>query len=134
MRLLDLPDEVRGMVTHGQLSAGHAKVLLGLKDARQIDQVARQVVMRQLSVRATEQMVELALRKAEKPGLKPVPGDSPVQAALKDVEKRLRNRFTSSIAIKHGEKKGRIEIEYYGTDDLNRVLDLLGVGETDFSQ
>lgn len=133
MRLLDLPAEVRSLVSDGSLSAGHAKVLLGLKDPAKIEQAARQVVMRQLSVRATEKLVELALRKAEQPALKPA-GHNPVQAALRDVEKRLRDRFTSNIALRHGDQKGRIEIEYYGTDDLNRILDLLGVPEADFPQ
>lgn len=133
MRLLDLPDDVLEMLGNGQLSPGHAKVLLGLKEALQISEIARQIVMRQLSVRATEKMVELAMRKADKPELKKVEGTSAVQAALNDVERRLRSRFTSNIAIKHGEKKGRIEIDYYGTDDLNRILDLLGVEEANFS-
>lgn len=133
MRLLDLPSEVRNLVTAGSLSAGHAKVLLGLKDPHKIEQAARQVVMRQLSVRATEKLVELALRKADQPTLRPA-GHNPVQAALRDVEKRLRDRFTSNIAVRHGEHKGRIEIEYYGNDDLNRILDLLGVEEADFAE
>ncbi len=134
MRLLELCEAVKGLLISGQLSVGHAKVLLGIKDGELQAAAAEQVVRRGLTVRATEQFVSDTTRA----GAVPDGGGATTPAAKKatarqgspeidDLVERLRERFATKVAIHHGDKKGRIEIEYYGNTDLDRVLTLLGL-------
>jgi ParB family chromosome partitioning protein len=129
MRLLELTAEVKGLLISGQLSVGHAKVLLALKDPALQTAVAGTVVRRALTVRATEQFVAEAGKAgsvpAQVPAGKKAASRQPPEVA--DLEERLRTRFSTRVAIHHGEKKGRIEIEYYGNTDLDRILNLIGL-------
>ena len=126
MRLLDLDGQVQTWVVQGLLSVGHAKVLLGLK-AHDEQRVIAETVLRQSStVRTTERMVARRLgphggtrrrRRAE----------AVSSAGLSDLENRLQQHLATRVTIHHGEKRGRIEIEFYGNDDLQRVLGVLGL-------
>lgn len=131
IRLLDLPSGVQNMLTVGQISTGHAKVLLSLKNAEEQARAAEDVVRKALTVRATEKLVAQILRPPPPP--KPGPKTSAeMEAAIRMVEQRLVGKFTTNVCVHHSEKKGRIEIDYYGVDDLNRVLALLGIEEESF--
>lgn len=126
MRLLALPPGVQALLKKGRLSVGHAKVLLSLKSAEEQQALADEIVRRNASVRVAEQ---LAQRKpggsrAKASAASPSPSHSP---AIQRVQNLLMHHFSTRVVIDHSEKKGRITIEYYGSDDLNRVLDLLGV-------
>ena len=129
MRLLDLAASVQGLLAGQQLTTGHAKVILGVKSKADQKVLAEEVVNKGLTVRATERLVAQHLnpptsKKKKKKGLK---GEE--AAAIAEVQDRLRERFATQVAIAHGKDKGKIEIHYYGNDDLNRILDLLGVND-----
>jgi len=133
LRLLDLHSQVQAYLAQGRLSVGHAKVLLALQNHDE-QLVAAEITIRQAAtVRMTERLVaaQLArqgLGRSGKPGARPSQGNSSVvQNAVSDLEGRLRDRLATHVTIHHGEKKGRIEIQYYSNDDLDRILLLLGV-------
>jgi ParB family chromosome partitioning protein len=125
MRLLGLPAELQTWIAEQRLSVGHAKAILGLTDANQQRLVAERVLRRNLTVRETEQLVEHLKGDAQS---RPRPFGAAVRSPhLQAIEERLRQKLGAHVAIHHGKKKGRIEIEYYGNDDLARLLGLLGV-------
>ena len=130
MRLLDLAPDVKLLLSQGLLSTGHAKVILSLREPDLQKLVADMVVRQGLTVRQTEQQV---LREQQRTGGKTggkkgkVAAVPHVDGAINSLQNRLRERFATQVAIHHGDKKGKIEIEYYGNDDLSRLLDLLGV-------
>jgi ParB family chromosome partitioning protein len=120
LRLLNLPQEVTDMVRKGTLSAGHARVLAGLEDAgRQID-LARQTVLAGLSVRQLEQ---LAAKPAEAPKLKPMP--KPLPAELTDLEGRMREVLGVRTTFTGSAKKGKIILQYYSAEELDRLYQAL---------
>jgi len=130
MRLLDLHPDVQVQVARKTLSVGHAKVILSLKDQDSQLAASAQVVRRQLTVRATEKLVQ-SLAAIDDPTAaddtrKPATGREP-DVHIRAVTNRLRTHLATHVAIQHSPKKGRIEIEYYGNDDLQRLLDLLGL-------
>lgn len=133
MRLLDLHDDVQLQVAQGRVSVGHAKALLALKDQSQQLLASDQVLRKSLTVRATEKLVqELLNPPATRSGQKSVGGSSSprdLEPHIQAVENRLRTLFATHVSIAHAPKKGKIEIEYYGNDDLQRILELLGVDD-----
>lgn len=132
IRLLDLDGEVQSLVSRKLLTAGHAKAILGIKGSTEQKLVADMVIRRQLNVRATEKLVSDQiggrLRAKKRGGSSPKLPES-VQTHIRSIEDRLRSRFATNIHLNHGEKKGKIEIEYFGNEDLGRILDLLGIPE-----
>src|SRR3984893_4958907 len=131
LRLLDLHSQVQAYLAQGRLSVGHAKGLLAFQNQDE-QLVAAEITIRQAAtVRMTERLVASQLARqgrSGKPGARSSLGNSAmVQNAVTDLERRLRERLATHVTIQHGEKKGRIEIEYYGHDDLDRILVLLGV-------
>lgn len=131
IRLLDLPTGVQQMLAVAQISTGHAKVLLSLKNATDQARAADDVVKKGLTVRATEKLVAQILRPPPPPKTMPATS-AEMEHAIRMVEQRLVSKFATNVSVHHSEKKGRIEIDYYGVDDLNRVLALLGVEEESF--
>jgi len=138
IRLLDLTVEVKDLLAGGQLSVGHAKVLLSLKDAALQTAAAGHIVRRGLTVRATEQLVSDASKQGRLPAdtvTAAAPGKKPGSSAgravgtpeVRDLEEKLRERFATKVSIHHNDKKGRVEIEYYGNTDLDRILALMGL-------
>ena len=125
LRLLALPTEVLGWVGTGQLSVGHAKVILGLASAEEQRLVAERVLKRGLTVRDTEQLVE-QLKKTVTPGSRNAAGVVKT-ADILAIEERLQQRLGTAVSVRHGKKKGKIEIAYYGNDDLVRLLGIFGV-------
>jgi ParB family transcriptional regulator, chromosome partitioning protein len=133
LRLLDLHTQVQTYLAQGRLSVGHAKVLLALQNHDE-QLVAAELTIRQAAtVRMTERLVaaQLArqgLGKNGRLGARGGEGNSSIiHNAVSDIEGRLRDRLATHVTVHHGEKKGRIEIQYYGNDDLDRLLSLLGV-------
>ena len=127
MRLLDLHRQIQIWLTQDLLSVGHAKVLLALKSAEEQLLVAELVLRRKSTVRATERLVARQLGIASK-RRKPRGGNqNGSSAAISDLEERLQQHLGTHVKIQHGEKSGRIEIDYYGNEDLDRILNLLGV-------
>ena len=128
MRLLDLAAPVQALLSSQQLSTGHAKVILGVKSKSEQKVLADEVVAKGLTVRATERLVSQHLNPS-KPKKKQQGLEGEEAAAIAEVENRLRERFATEVHIAHGRDKGKVEIQYYGNDDLNRILDLLGVND-----
>ena len=129
LRLLALDADIQGYIAKNILSVGHAKVLLGIEEAAQRTLCARRVIEEGLSVRATEKLVLTAKASA---GAKPTTAHArkiPVQdaAAVAGIEKKLTSHLGARVAVLHTPKKGRIVIEYRGNDDLQRLLEKLGV-------
>ena len=124
IRLLKLPLPVRQLVEDQRLGMGHARALLGLDEPAAIEQAARVVVAKGLSVRATEELV-----KKQRSPAKAKPRKAAVQksASVKDLEERLTRTLGGPVAITEDEpgKAGRIEIRYLSLDHLERLLDRL---------
>ncbi len=128
IRLLDLDKSVQGLVSQGLLSSGHAKAILGVKTKSEQRLLADLVVRKKMNVRATEKMVSEHI--TGKSTSKKVSGAklSPqAETYIRQIQDQLRGRYSTNIAVKHGEKRGKIEIEYYGNEDLGRILELMGV-------
>ena len=112
------------------MRAGH---ILGLKVKREQREVADQVMKRRLTVRATEKLVQTR-QSSESEGRSAKSGreqDPETVAMVRALTSRLREHFTTHVSISHSSKKGRIELEYYGNDDLQRLLELLGISTED---
>lgn len=127
MRLLELDGELQTHLVQGRLSVGHAKALLGLRAADDQRHVAAQVMRKSLSVRATEDLVNAHLSKGGTVRKGRTLQKRPVSAAVQHLENRLQQHLSTRVEIHHGEDKGRILIEYYGNDDLQRLLGQLGL-------
>ncbi|MCD7927543.1 MAG: ParB/RepB/Spo0J family partition protein [Oscillospiraceae bacterium] len=125
LRLTGLPELVRDMVLEGELSAGHARALLALPQAELQEKAAQQVISLDLNVRQTEALVkklqagESTLSKAEKKN------DDDQRIYLEELEKSLSSRWGRKVSISPGKKKGKIQLEYYDTEDLEHLLSLL---------
>jgi ParB family chromosome partitioning protein len=120
LRLLSLPQAVRDKLASGKLTAGHARALLGIeREALQI-RLADRIVSQSLSVRRTEEIVYGQPKRAVSRAVKRSP-------ELDAVERKLRLKLGATVHIVESKKRGRIIIDYYGHQDLNRVLDALGV-------
>jgi ParB family transcriptional regulator, chromosome partitioning protein len=130
LRVLNLPASVRNWVRSGELSLGHARALLPLSDAAQIQAYAKDVVARGLSVRQTESLVKA---NAPKTGSKARAGKKQSQAAQAlAVEQRIRRRLQTDVSIQlKGAERGNVVIAFYSADDLERLLELMGVARDD---
>jgi len=128
IRLLDLHPQIQIWVTQDLLSVGHAKVLLGVKAVEEQLRLAETVLRRSSSVRQTERLVARHLggwkRRSRRIAIV-------TSATIADLQDKLRQHLGTNVAIHHGPKRGRIEIEYYGDDDLQRVLGIIGLNSTD---
>jgi ParB family chromosome partitioning protein len=129
LRLLSLDAELQGFVAKNLLSVGHAKVLLGIEDTAQRSLLARRIIEEGLSVRATEKLTQGAKAASGRPVARaPKAGVSGKDAAaVASIERKLTSHFGARVAVLHTPKKGRIVIEYRGNEDLQRVLEKLGV-------
>jgi len=119
IRLLQLPDEVQRLLAERKLSPGHARALLKIADPALIRQIAAQAVQQQWSVRYVEQLTN-EQAKSDPPERKPEPApqDPNVRAAVADLERSLGTRVR---IIERGKGKGRVEIDYFSTEDLDRI-------------
>jgi ParB family chromosome partitioning protein len=128
IRLLNLPAPVQRRVAAGVLSAGHARALLGLESAPAQEELATRIVAEGLSVRATEELVTLALT-ADSPAdrAEKVRRPKPHAPALTDLADRLSDRFDTRVKVDIGRSKGKITIEFATVDDLERIVGIIGV-------
>ncbi len=126
MRLLDLHPQVQHWLIQDLLSVGHAKVLLALKAPEEQLLVAETVLRRNATVRATERLVarQLGIGRSRR---KRAGALTVTSAAIEDLQNRLQQHLGTHVTLHHGEKRGRIEIEYYGNDDLQRIIGALGL-------
>lgn len=124
VRLLTLPESVRAWIASGDLSVGHAKVLLGLPTADEQMAAAERVRKENLTVRATERLVE-AMQAGTKPKTKRKAASASSEAIFADLEKRLQQHVGTRVRITGKADAGKIEIEYFSREDLDRILHFL---------
>ena len=125
MRLLNLPPVVQRRVAAGVLSAGHARALLSLDDADSQEAVAARIVAEGLSVRAVEELVAMGQHGRRRRTPTPRPADQP---ELSEIAAALTDRLDTRVKVSMGRTKGRITVEFAGTDDLQRIVSALNGG------
>ncbi len=125
LRLLQLPDQVRDLVNNGEMSMGHGRTLLGLKNKRRIPEVAEKVIKHGLNVRQLEALIKQLNDEVSRETEKSEKKDIFVEAT----ETQLREYFGTNVQIKKSKNKGKIEIEFYSEDDLERILEILQLEE-----
>jgi len=123
LRLLGLEAELQGFVARGLLSVGHAKVLLGVEDTAVRALLARKTIEEGWSVRSLEE----AVKRGGKGGSRRRRMPAAEAATLTDIEKKLTSHLGARVALKHSPRRGRIIVEYKGNEDLQRVLERMGV-------
>lgn len=122
IRLLSLPESIQSLINEGKISMGHGRALLGVKQKELLPRLVEKIVNEEINVRQLEKYIQQLNQD--------VPRETKKQTTKKDIfieeqENVLRNRFGTTVTIKQRKKKGKIEIEFFSTDDLNRILDLL---------
>lgn len=125
IRLLQLPEEVRQLVNEGVLSMGHGRTLLSLKNKRLIPEVASKVIKQSLNVRQLEELIKQYNSDVSRETKEKEKKDLFVQAK----ETQLREYFGTNVQIRKSKNKGKIEIEFYSEDDLERILEILRLEE-----
>lgn len=124
IRLLKLCDKVQEMVIEDMISTGHARALLAIENPDEQYTVAQQIFDEKLSVREVEKLVK-NLHKPEKPKKKQE--DKTMEVIYQDIEEKLKAKLSTKVTVtSKGEGAGKIEIEFYNHDDLDRLLDLMG--------
>lgn len=127
LRLLKLPPEVQGYLRDGRLSVGHAKVILALDGLKLQNLAAERILKKGLNVRQTEELVaQLGARSGN--------GDSKASRAkvitdsnVTDLENRLRERFGTKVNLRYRQGKGALEVHFFSDDELDRVLQIVGI-------
>lgn len=123
MRLLKLDERVQQMVVDDMITTGHARALLGITDADKQYTVAQQIFDEKLSVRETEKLVKKIQNQKEEAPKKPV--DDAMTIIYQDLEQKLKNIMGTKVSIHQKDNnKGKIEIEYYNKDELDRIVEL----------
>ena len=123
IRLLNLPESVQRKVAAGILSAGHARALLGLTDAKEIEKLASRIVGEGLSVRATEEII--ATHKPAKTSTSKKSTSKGVSGAGLAASELLADYLDTRVSVEMGKGKGKIVIEFAGSEDLQRIVDLI---------
>ena len=124
LRLLALPQEVRHKVSEGILSAGHAKVLLGLPTQELMQQAAEEIEANGLNVRQTEALCKKLAKPAKLPKPKPDPFNRPKRAV--EIEAALKEVTGSEVHVEYKDGKGSLKIDFYSDEMLQKFADLLG--------
>ncbi|KYC86272.1 ParB/RepB/Spo0J family partition protein [Heyndrickxia sporothermodurans] len=122
LRLLALPEKIQAFITDGKISMGHGRALLGLKKKDKFLPVAEKVINDGLNVRQLEKLVQQLNDNVSRETKKP---KEEKNVFIRETESALRERFGTTVSIKKSKKKGRIEIEFFSDEDLERILELL---------
>ena len=127
LRLLKLPTVLQGYIRDGRLSVGHAKVVLGLPTEKQQQQAAERVIKEGLNVRQTEGLIaklqERAAGSAKPATITPLTKD----AHVADLENRIREKLGTKVQLRYSQGKGNLEISFFNDDELERILQILGI-------
>lgn len=127
LRLLTLPKEIQGYISKGLISQGHAKVLMSLEDAAHQLVLSRKIIEAGLNVRNTEDAVKRLKNERERltPG---TPKASAAQdAVVRDIQNKIAGKLNAKVELRHAPKHGKIIIDYFGNEDLQRILEVFGV-------
>lgn len=122
MRLLSLEEQIQKLLVSGDISSGHARAILSIEDNELRLALSKRIIEDNLNVRQTE---ALAKQLQKKPPVKKAVQKSAYDIELDKIQNTLSSSFGTKVKITHTDKKGKIEIEYYGNDDLERILNLI---------
>ena len=126
IRLLSLPQEVQKALNAKKISVGHAKALLSLRNKEKMKELNQKIIQQDLTVRSVERLV----KQVENSSPRSYQVKRNVSSSLiKRIADILSKHLMTRVSIKHSEKKGKIEIEYYGNEDFNRILQTLGIND-----
>jgi len=120
LRLLKLDVQVQRLVRVGHISSAHGRTLLSIQDSKMRIGLAKKIQKEDMSVRELEKLVKSL--KGERKSIKPVHKQDPI---IVDFENHLKNYFGTKVSINHDKNKGKIQINYYSEEELNRILELL---------
>lgn len=120
LRLLQLPQEIKNMIEEGKVTQGHARALLAIGSEKKQLEMAEKIINQQLNVRQIEKLVKETKHKKKKE----IPFNN-FQIEINQLEERLKAVLGTKVTIQHKNNKGKIEIEYYSNEDLDRILELL---------
>lgn len=122
IRLLSLDERVSNYLIDGTISEGHGKVLASINDKNLQFEIAKKIIDENLNVRQTEKLIKkIEGKKEDKEKV------IKKEVYIKDIENRMGNYFGTKVTINKGRKKGKIEIEYYSKDDLERIVEMLNL-------
>lgn len=121
LRILNLPEEVLQMLEKGELNAGHVRPLLSLSTAEEQLAAAKEIVANKMTVRQVEARVKTKRIKLD------IPADKPVE--LVEIQEKLQQHFATRAAVTRQGKGGKIEIAFYSDEDLERILEIMGILE-----
>lgn len=122
IRLLSLPANIQGLISDGKISMGHGRALLGLRKKDQLLAIAEKTVRDGLNVRQLEMLIQQLNNTVPKETKKKPEKD----IFIRNQESHLRERFGTTVTIKQSKNKGKIEIDFFSKDDLERILELIG--------
>jgi len=122
MRLLKLDKKIQRTITNGEITGGHARALLRLSSVKLQFDVISKIKSEQLSVREVEKMIKKMIDPKSKVDRKIY-----INTAYMEVEEKLKDHFGTKVMISDGKKKGKIEIEFYSEDELNRIIEMLNI-------
>ncbi|TCS80813.1 ParB/RepB/Spo0J family partition protein [Tepidibacillus fermentans] len=126
LRLLQLPKLIQEEIMNGRLSMGHARALIALDTEEKQINFAKRTIEENWSVRTLEEKIQQEKRNVSRGTLKKKTETHSIKA-YRHIEEQLRETFKTSVKIKQGKNKGKIEIEYFDQNDLQRILELMGV-------
>lgn len=118
LRLLGLPDEILAMLVSEELSSGHARALLSLEDKELQFKAAKEILEKNLSVRETEKLVKKLMTRSKPKAVKK-------NEEFQNIEEKLKDIFGTKVKLVNNNKRGKIMIEYYSNDELERILELV---------
>lgn len=125
LRLLSLPEQILDFIKTGDLSAGHARTLIGLEDADLQLALANKMITDELSVRQAEDLVK---KSKKEPKVAPAP-DPAIAQAIKELENRASGGVGNKVSIRHkANNKGKVEIQYHSVDELEKIIEILEGG------
>ncbi len=126
LRLLTLGDDIKNMLVDGKLTGGHARAILSVEGAELRSAMAKRITEDGLNVRQSEALARQLSRKATV-RTKPPSKSQAQETAYEEMENRLSSSLGTKVKISSNGKKGKIEIEYYGSDDLDRIISMFGI-------
>ncbi|MED3561126.1 ParB/RepB/Spo0J family partition protein [Bacillus xiapuensis] len=122
VRLLSLPAKIQELISSGKISMGHGRALLGLRQKAKLPILVEKVVNEGLNVRQLEKLIQQLNDNVSRETKKP---EAKKDVFLQEREHALRERFGTTVNIKHSKNKGKIEIEFFSQEDLERILEML---------
>lgn len=127
IRLLALEEKILDYLKYGELTEGHARAILTLPEGEMRNELTERIIREDLNVRQTESIAKLMQKRTDKQKSSSKKKSSQYEIELEALCERLSSKFGTKVSFKQGAKKSKIEIEYYGDGDLDRIIKMLGV-------